>query len=102
MPYPRKVQEIEHAKRVKAQYPHMALTTIAKIVGVANSTLYKSSWYQTTVKKNWTVQKSSSKSVKPEGNKLSQEVGEIVDLLHLVTTVQARLLTKLEGVYEQV
>ena len=105
MSYPRKVQEIEHAKRVKAQYPHMAMTTIAKIVGVASSTLYKSHWYQTTIRKSAhstpTIQP-SLKSAKPEVNKLSQEVGEIVDLLRLVTSVQARVLTKLEDVYEQV
>jgi len=104
MSYPRKVQELEHAKRVKAQYPGMALSTIAKIVGVHSSTLYKSSWYQTTVRKSGRPKATqpSLKSAKPAVNQLSQEVGEIVDLLRLVTSVQARLLTKLEDVNEQV
>ena len=41
------------------------------------------------------------KSARPAVNRPSQEVGEILDLLRLVTKVQARLVVKLEGLYEQ-
>ena len=103
MSYPRKTEEIQQAKQLKAKYPGLPITKIAKIVGVHSSTLYTSDWYKRQSRRG-RVQiniRPSLKSARPAVTGPSQEVEGTVELLRMVTEVQVKLLAKLTSLYEQ-